>query len=62
MLRSLAHMLLLACYSVAEDTLARIWSEVCGLERVGVNDNFVGLGGHSLKATHVEVRGRRVRS
>jgi surfactin family lipopeptide synthetase A len=31
-----------------EKKLARIWSDVLKLERVGVRDNFFDLGGHSL--------------
>ncbi|GKX65197.1 non-ribosomal peptide synthase/polyketide synthase [Inconstantimicrobium mannanitabidum] len=34
-----------------EETLVRIWSEVLGIKKVGINDNFFDLGGHSLKAT-----------
>jgi amino acid adenylation domain-containing protein len=39
-----------------EEKLAGIWSEVLGVERVGVLDNFFDLGGHSLKATQVIAR------
>ncbi|RST05416.1 amino acid adenylation domain-containing protein [Streptomyces sp. WAC07149] len=33
-----------------ERAVARVWSEVLGLERVGVHDNFFDLGGDSLRA------------
>ncbi|MEH2088947.1 amino acid adenylation domain-containing protein [Nostoc sp.] len=39
--------------SPIEAQLAKIWSEVLGVERIGVNDNFFELGGHSLLATQV---------
>jgi acyl carrier protein len=41
-----------------EETLARIWSAILALERIGVNDNFFELGGHSLLATQVISRVR----
>ncbi len=41
-----------------EEGLARIWSEVLGVERVGVRDSFFDLGGHSLALIRV---GSRVR-
>jgi acyl carrier protein len=34
--------------TVLERTIAQIWQNVLGLEKVGINDNFFDLGGHSL--------------
>jgi non-ribosomal peptide synthetase component F/acyl carrier protein len=48
----------LAPRSATEEALARIWTEVLGLEGIGVADNFFDLGGHSLKATQVVARVR----
>ncbi|WP_260604961.1 non-ribosomal peptide synthetase [Streptomyces sp. WAC 01420] len=36
-----------------ERVIASIWSEVLGLDRIGVHDNFFHIGGHSLLATRV---------
>ncbi|TCP59315.1 amino acid adenylation domain-containing protein [Tumebacillus sp. BK434] len=36
-----------------EQQVAAIWSEVLGVEQVGVTDHFFRLGGHSLKAAQV---------
>uniref|UniRef100_UPI0025C6780D condensation domain-containing protein n=1 Tax=Clostridium sp. UBA6640 TaxID=1946370 RepID=UPI0025C6780D len=36
-----------------EETLAKIWSEILGIERIGINDSFFEIGGHSLKAVQV---------
>jgi amino acid adenylation domain-containing protein len=42
-----------------EETVARVWAEVLGVERVGAQDNFFDLGGHSLIATQVLSRLRQ---
>lgn len=39
-----------------EVQLAAIWSEVLGIEPVGVHDRFLDLGGHSLLATMIVSR------
>jgi acyl carrier protein len=36
-----------------EEELAEIWAEVLSLDHVGIHDNFLELGGHSLAATQV---------
>lgn len=36
-----------------EASLAAIWQRILGVERVGVNDNFFDLGGHSIKAIRI---------
>jgi len=44
----------------SEEMIAGIWSEVLGVEQVGIHDNFFELGGHSLLATQVISRVREV--
>lgn len=39
-----------------EEALARIWGEALGLQKIGVYDNFLDLGGHSLSAMNVIFR------
>ena len=39
-----------------EEKLAAIWSELLNIEKIGRNDNFFNLGGHSLIATQVIAR------
>ncbi|MGF9966588.1 amino acid adenylation domain-containing protein [Bacillus rhizoplanae] len=42
-----------------QQQLARIWSEVLGVSKVGIHDDFFELGGHSLKATTLATRIRQ---
>ncbi|MBX2998049.1 MAG: non-ribosomal peptide synthetase [Caldilineaceae bacterium] len=39
-----------------EEKLAEIWAEVLGLDIIGVDDDFLELGGHSLAATQIVSR------
>lgn len=39
-----------------EELLAEIWKEVLQLNKVGVYDNFIALGGHSLAAIRITAR------
>jgi hypothetical protein len=43
----------------AEETLARIWSEVLGVQRVGAFDDFFELGGDSILSIQVVARARQ---
>jgi hypothetical protein len=40
----------------AEKKVAAIWCDLLGLERIGAEDNFFDIGGHSLLLTRVESR------
>ncbi|MEM9569025.1 MAG: amino acid adenylation domain-containing protein, partial [Cyanobacteria bacterium P01_E01_bin.34] len=42
-----------------ERTIADIWQQVLGVERVGLHDNFFDLGGHSLLLVQVHSRLRQ---
>src|SRR5215213_4590311 len=44
--------------TAVEEIVAGIWSQLLGVQRVGVADNFFELGGHSLLATQVIARVR----
>jgi acyl carrier protein len=39
-----------------EEAIAEIWQEVLGVERVGAEDDFLALGGHSLLSIQIATR------
>jgi syringomycin synthetase protein SyrE len=39
--------------TVLQESVARLWCEVLGLERVGIDDNFFDVGGHSMSAVKI---------
>lgn len=43
-----------------EQSVAEIWQSVLGIDKVGVNDRFVELGGHSLMAIQLAARVREM--
>ncbi|HEV2733411.1 MAG TPA: amino acid adenylation domain-containing protein, partial [Longimicrobiaceae bacterium] len=43
-----------------EESVAGIWREVLGIERIGVEESFFALGGHSLLVTRVVSRVREL--
>ncbi len=45
-----------AVENALERTIAAIWSDLLGLDSVGVTDNFFDLGGHSLLVVQVQRR------
>jgi amino acid adenylation domain-containing protein len=42
--------------TATERTLAEIWSQLLDVRRVGIHDNFFGVGGHSLRAVQMVSR------
>lgn len=42
-----------------EQLLVNIWHEVLGIDQIGIHDNFLDLGGNSLKATQIISRIRQ---
>ncbi|MDH6123036.1 non-ribosomal peptide synthetase, partial [Kitasatospora sp. GAS204B] len=49
----------LAPRTPVEQTITAIWSEILGVDPIGIHDNFFQLGGHSLLATQVTSRLRK---
>lgn len=43
-----------------EESIAAIWQSLLGIDKVGVNDSFVELGGHSLMAIQLVARIREM--
>ncbi|MBD2498550.1 condensation domain-containing protein [Nostoc sp. FACHB-280] len=43
-----------------EEELANIWSQVLGIERVGIHDNFLELGGDSIQSIQVVAKVNQV--
>ncbi len=39
-----------------EEHLVNIWEEILGREKIGINDNFFAIGGHSLEATQLRFK------
>src|SRR6185369_3365941 len=48
-----------ASRTAIEDTLAHIWAQVLGVEKVGIHDNFFELGGDSILSIQIVARARQ---
>jgi amino acid adenylation domain-containing protein len=59
-IRTVASDAYVAPRSGLERDIACVWREMLKVERVGVDDNFFGLGGHSLLMVHVNQRLREL--
>jgi amino acid adenylation domain-containing protein len=46
--------------TIVEKQVAQIWRDVLGLPRIGLDDRFFAVGGHSLQATQIVARVRSV--
>ncbi len=46
--------------SALESVLAGVWSDLLDYERIGINDNFFNLGGHSILVTQLVSRLRTI--
>jgi non-ribosomal peptide synthase protein (TIGR01720 family) len=44
----------------AESKLASIWTDVLGVEQVGIHDNFFALGGDSILSIHIVARANQI--
>ncbi|MCK4258431.1 MAG: non-ribosomal peptide synthase/polyketide synthase [Halanaerobiales bacterium] len=42
--------------NLVEEGLTKLWTEILGIEPIGIDDHFFVLGGHSLKATRLVSR------
>lgn len=42
-----------------ETLIVSLWSEILGLDVVGLDDNFLSIGGNSIQATQIVSRLRR---
>ncbi len=43
-----------------EETVANIWQEVLGIERIGIHDNFFELGGNSVNAIQIAAKANKM--